>query len=174
MRSVRTSAELQPVHALQRKPRAAEPLHAGPCPDPTLLPQPYPGQAGERVAGWRDLGRTKWRLAKGDQQLDFTFAAAERPHHVSGEALSELALCIYKARLSCSPAGPHGSPRRELAPEVDKGSGEGQDAGACCLCAGVAWHRRHGMQACRTAAPLCLDRGTGDASQAAAARPAAG
>jgi len=64
-------------------------------PNLTLLP----GQAGERVAGWRDLGRTKWRLAKGDQQLEFTFAAAERPHHVSGEALSELALCIYKARL---------------------------------------------------------------------------
>lgn len=48
--------------------------------------------------GWRDLGKSKWRLAKGDEQLDFTYSTSEVPHHISDECLSELAVCSYKAR----------------------------------------------------------------------------
>ncbi len=52
--------------------------------------------------GWRDLSRSKFRLAKGDAQLDVTFARAPVPHHVP-EALSELTYCIYMARVTPLP-----------------------------------------------------------------------
>ena len=52
--------------------------------------------SGASCPGWRDLSQTKWRLSKGDEQLDFTYHSAPVPHHISDEAMSELAVCIYK------------------------------------------------------------------------------
>jgi hypothetical protein len=54
--------------------------------------------------GWRDLRKTKWRLAKGDEQLQMTYASSQPPHHISDEALSELAVCIYQVRHTPFPA----------------------------------------------------------------------
>ncbi|GAM26410.1 hypothetical protein SAMD00019534_095850 [Acytostelium subglobosum LB1] len=58
----------------------------------------HPFQA---AGGWRDLTKTKYRLNKGDEQLDFQFNNApggiNRPHHIS-DILSELTYYSYMAR----------------------------------------------------------------------------
>ena len=70
---------------------------------PTWLP--LQDVESPELLGWRDLSRTKWRLSKGDEQLDFTYANSRPPHHISDESMSELAVCIYKvlAALRLSP-----------------------------------------------------------------------
>ena len=42
------------------------------------------------------MSRTKWRLTKGDEQLDHAFASLG--HHVSDDCLSAVAVCAYTAR----------------------------------------------------------------------------
>nr|CAD7424106.1 unnamed protein product [Timema monikensis] len=54
-------------------------------------------------ANWRDLSRSKFRLNKGDRQLDLTYDTSgtlnitQVPHHVS-DVLSEITYCVYLAR----------------------------------------------------------------------------
>lgn len=73
------------------------------------------GQVEHLGPGWRDLSKTKWRLVKGDEQLDATYNGSETPHHISDELMSELAYTIYKVRFPCpflltwlSPGAPQG------------------------------------------------------------------
>ena len=49
------------------------------------------------VPSFRDLSMTKFRLSKGDTQLETTYRHSEPPHHIP-ESLSELTYYIYMAR----------------------------------------------------------------------------
>ena len=46
------------------------------------------------ATGWRDLTRSKCRLTKGDEQLDFTYGATAVPHHLT-DVLSDLTFFHY-------------------------------------------------------------------------------
>ncbi|KAI7906033.1 uncharacterized protein BX663DRAFT_248978 [Cokeromyces recurvatus] len=46
--------------------------------------------------GWRDFKKTKFRINKGDEQLDFTFDGPV-PHHIT-DILSDITYYVYKAR----------------------------------------------------------------------------
>lgn len=57
---------------------------------------------------WRDLTKSKFRLNKGDRQLDLTYelppncSSAQVPHHIS-EVLSEITYYVYLARITPKP-----------------------------------------------------------------------
>ena len=57
---------------------------------------PWVSDFSVKHGGWRDLSKTKFRIAKGDELLDRTYQVSK--HHVSDPGLSDLALCIYLAR----------------------------------------------------------------------------
>ena len=81
--------------------------------DPNHWPVlPWVKDFTSEVGGWRDLTRSKFRLNKGDAQLDLTFRSLsemsssagggeghqlQAPHHVT-EVLSEITYYVYKAR----------------------------------------------------------------------------
>lgn len=46
---------------------------------------------------WRDLKKSKFRLNKGDRQLDLTYENSQVPHHVS-DVLSSITYYVYTAR----------------------------------------------------------------------------
>lgn len=52
------------------------------------------------TGGWRDFSISKFRMNKGDNQLDVTYEHSVPKHHIS-EGLSELTYAIYMAR--CMP-----------------------------------------------------------------------
>lgn len=61
---------------------------------------PWVIDCSAKQGNWRDLTKSKYRLNKGDRQLDLTYQHSSNistPHHVS-ESLSEIAYFVYMAR----------------------------------------------------------------------------
>ena len=58
---------------------------------------PWVCDFSSETAGWRDFTISKFRMNKGDNQLDVTFQHSVPKHHLS-ESLSELTYAIYMAR----------------------------------------------------------------------------
>lgn len=58
---------------------------------------PWVMDFSEEKGGWRDLTKSKYRLTKGDEQLDFTYSSSSDPHHIT-EPLSDLTYYHYVAR----------------------------------------------------------------------------
>jgi hypothetical protein len=64
---------------------------------------PLSPRSGSGTFTWRDLTKTKYRLTKGDEQLDFMYnnAGAENtPHHVPSQGPDELSYYNYKSRVT--------------------------------------------------------------------------
>jgi len=55
------------------------------------------GKVGASGSPWRDLSKSRFRLKKGDDQLDHTYMHASPPHHVP-ESICELTYTVYRAR----------------------------------------------------------------------------
>lgn len=58
---------------------------------------PWVSDFSEPWGGWRDLQKSKYRIAKGNEQLDSTYRHSSPRHHVP-ESLATLTLAIYLAR----------------------------------------------------------------------------
>ena len=58
---------------------------------------------------WRDLTKTKFRLNKGDEQLDLTYDSAT-PHHIT-DILTDITCYVYLARRTPVSVRPRASRR---------------------------------------------------------------